>query len=318
MIVTLTPNPSLDRTLGVDRLRHGVVQRASSVAVEPSGKGVNVSRALACNGIGTRAVLPAGGHDGARLLDLLEREGVEHAAVETTGDVRVNVSIVDADGTVTKVNEPGAPLTVAEVAALVDAVVRQAGDAAWVVGSGSLPPGVPEDFYARVCAGVRAAGARFALDTSGVALRCALAAGPDLVKPNLPELAELVGESPASIEEAVAAAEQVRHRTGDPVLVTLGADGALLVDGGEPLHARAPVTRVVSSVGAGDSLLAGYLAAEAGRVDRLREAVAWASAAVRVRGSIGDPITGADRRAVEVREAAVSRDLRLTPDRAAS
>ena len=303
MIVTVTPNPSLDRTLEVPDLVVGGVNRAVDRHVEPSGKGVNVTRALTINGMDSVAVLPSGGLEGEQLLRLLEAEGVAYVAVPISEPVRVNITVTTASGTATKINEPGPAVTDDEVAALVDAVLRTSRLGDWVVASGSLPRGVPPDFYADLGSRLRAQGRRFALDTSGEALRHGLAGRPEVIKPNLEELAEVAGRPLRTLGDVVAAAEDARRTTGGAVLVSLGAAGAVLVDGGTPLHAEARASEVRSAVGAGDNALAGFLAAASVGRDReatVREAVAWGSVAVRAPGSLASPVTDADRRSVRV------------------
>ena len=305
MIVTVTPNPSVDWTLEVPVLTRGAVHRSSGARQEPSGKGVNVSRALTVNAVPTRAVVPVGGTEGAELLALLRDEGVEVVAVPISGRVRVNISLTEPDGVVTKINAAGPALSTDEVTGVLAAASTAGGGAiAWVLGSGSLPPGAPPDFYARLGATVRASGARFALDSSGAALLAGLSAQPDLVKPNAEELAAAVGRSLATWGEVVRAAEELRVRGARAVVVSLGPDGALLVDADGVLHARAVVAAPVSTVGAGDALVAGYLAGlgrhGTDRVAVLREAVAWGSASVATPGSHVPVITDAHRRAVEL------------------
>ncbi|MFC1401152.1 MULTISPECIES: 1-phosphofructokinase family hexose kinase [Streptacidiphilus] len=286
MIVTLTPNPSLDRTLEVPDLHRGVVLRATARRTDPGGKGVNVSRALAANGRKTVAVLPCGGIVGSRLAELLAPQGVEVLAVPVLGEIRVNISVVEPDGTVTKINEPGPVLTPQELDALAEAAVRAGQGAAWVALSGSLPPGAPDDLYARLITRIREAGGPLiAVDSSGVPLVAALAAGPDLVKPNRAELAEASGLPVTTLGEAVTAALALRDRGARTVLASLGADGALLVDGSGAVHGRARVAEPRSAVGAGDALLAGYLSAGNGGTEALAEAVAWGAAATSLPGS---------------------------------
>ena len=140
MIITLTPNPSVDLTLAVGRLAPGTVHRASSGWSEPSGKGVNVSLALRAHGVGTRAVLPIGGPNGTWLAAMLEQAGIDYVCVPIAGNIRTNVSIVEPGGKVTKVNAPGPPLSAAEIEALLDATLTAASQARWLVGTGSLPP----------------------------------------------------------------------------------------------------------------------------------------------------------------------------------
>jgi 1-phosphofructokinase len=167
MIVTLTPNPSVDLTLAVDRLAPGTVHRASSGWSEPSGKGVNVSLALRAHGVGTRAVLPVGGPNGTWLAAMLEQAGIDHVCVPIAGNIRANVSIVEPDGKVTKVNAPGPALSAAEIEALIDATLKAASQARWLVGTGSLPPGVRPDLYDRLVRRAHEAGLLVAIDSSG-------------------------------------------------------------------------------------------------------------------------------------------------------
>jgi 1-phosphofructokinase len=285
MILAVTPNPSLDRTLEIDELVRGEVLRASRAWVEPSGKGVNVARALAANGVRTTALLPCGGAEGAELARLLEDEGIDFEVVPIGSAVRSNISIVEPDGTVTKVNASGPELTADEVTALLDRAVVRAGSAAWVVASGSLPGGVGDDFYGELTDRLSGGSTRVAIDTSGVPLASALASGPDLVTPNLDELREVAGAPITTIGEAAEAAETMRTRGARGVLVSLGADGALLVNSHGVIHGEAPVDRVTSAVGAGDALLAGFLAAGGAGATALAEALAWAAAACRLPGS---------------------------------
>jgi 1-phosphofructokinase len=285
MIVTLTLNPSLDRTLEVDTLRRGEVLRAASVHLDPGGKGVNVARALLANGVGSRAVIPCGGAEGEQLVLLLAEESVHTIAVPIASRTRSNVTLVEADGAVTKVNEPGAPLTAAEFDAVAAAVLGCAGTADWVVMCGSLPPDVPVDVYAGLIAQFAAAGIRVAVDTSGPALLTAVAAGPDLVKPNRDELAEAVGAPLTELGDVIEAAQALRERGAGAVLASLGADGALLVDDDGVLLAQGTQIEPRSTVGAGDALLAGFLCGGARGEKALIEAVAWGGAAVGLPGS---------------------------------
>lgn len=280
MIVTVTPNPSLDRTLQVDELRPGHVHRAVTARTDPGGKGVNVARALAAHQIPVHAVVPMGGTAGQQLADLLVDIGVRVVPVPVNGNTRTNVTIVDDTGTVTKVNESGAqlgPAALAELRHRVEAAV-QPGD--WVALSGSLPPGAPDDLYADLVLTIHNVGARVAVDTSGVPLVAALDACPDLVKPNRHELEELVGHRLLDVAAVVDAAGELLDGGVGIVLASLGAEGAILVDEEGAWHAVAQPVAVLSDVGAGDASLAGYLAADGGGSEALRRAVAWGTAAV--------------------------------------
>lgn len=283
--LTVTPNPSLDRTMEIEELVRGAVVRATGVRVDAGGKGVNVARALAANGHQVRAALPVGGADGDHLARLTDDLGLRTLPVPISSAVRSNVSVVEPDGTVTKLNAPGPRLTEGDVDALRKTVVAEVGEADWVVASGSLPPGMPDDFYAQLVTEVHAAGRKIAVDTSGPPLAVAIGSGPDVCKPNDEELAEIVGRPLSTFGEIVAAAQELRSDGARAVLVSLGADGALLVDDTGAYHAESPPVVPLSNVGAGDSTLSGFLAAGGEGPDALRAAVAWGAAAVQLPGS---------------------------------
>jgi 1-phosphofructokinase len=302
MIVTVTPNPSVDLTLEIPTLVRGAVHRMTGQHQEPSGKGVNVTRALTNNDVASLAVLVIGGPEGTELELLLQAEGIAYVTVRIADSVRVNISLTEADGTATKINAIGPMLGDEETRELLTAAAAASEGADWVLGSGSLPRGVNVDFYAHLGTAVRAGRARFALDSSGPALVAGLAARPEVIKPNLEELSEAVGRPLVTVGDAVAAARGLMTLGAQSVVVSLGRDGALLVDSLGVMHASASVTNPKSTVGAGDALLAGYLAGclshEGDRAGALREAVAWGSAAVRVEGSHVPVITDDDRAAV--------------------
>lgn len=300
MIVTVTANPSIDRTVTLaGELTRGGVHRVTSVRSEPGGKGVNVARALTLAGVDTIAVLPAGAGD--PILAGLVDQGVSFDAVPVVHPVRTNLAITEDDGTTTKINEPGAALEPAEAGALAAAVLERARPGHWVVLSGSLPPGLADTWYSEMTAALRAHGCKVAVDTSDAPL-AALAAGlrraaPDLVKPNAEELAGLAGVSAESLETplargdagpVVAAARHLVDAGVGAVLATLGAAGAVLVDATGAWLATPPPVAARSTVGAGDSSLAGYVRAEAAGATppaRLQMAVAYGSAAAALPGS---------------------------------
>jgi 1-phosphofructokinase len=343
MILTLTANPSLDRTieLGGPVLR-GQVQRAVWAGQQPGGKGVNVSRAVASAGRQTRAVLPGDGDD--PVLTGLDAIGLAHDSIPTGAPIRSNITVTEPDGTTTKINEPGTALTPARQAEVIDLVAGLASDADWVVLAGSLPPGVEDDFYARAIAAVRQLPQppSIAVDASGAPLAEALRQSPDLIKPNAEELAELLAAA-GLLEEAgllddpdlgpdadadadlagsaqkVGRLQATRLRTGQvrdiadrlesspeltaqatrtllnsagarprSILATLGAGGAVLVVPDGSWHGQHPPVEVVSTVGAGDSTLAGYLLARTDGDEphvALARAVAYGAAAASLRGT---------------------------------
>ncbi|MGV9673220.1 1-phosphofructokinase family hexose kinase [Gordonia sp. NPDC003504] len=296
MILTVTANPSLDRTLEIAApLERGEVQRAVAVRAEPGGKGVNVSRVVAEAGIDTIAVLPA--RAGDPLLSALDAVGLRHETVAVDGEVRSNITIAEADGTTTKINASGQPLDDRHRAALTDLVLARAAGATWVALCGSLPPGVEDSWYRELADQLIARGCRVAIDTSGEPLRAAVTGHVDLIKPNETELAEVCGADPTVLRRAaaagdldpiIAASAELAGHTGGAVLTTLGAAGAVLTTTSGSWFATPPPIVPRSTVGAGDSSLAGYLIAEARGADepeRLRSAVAYGAAAAALAGT---------------------------------
>lgn len=304
MIVTLTPNPSLDRALDVDRLVRGDVLRAARAHVHPGGKGINVTRALVRHGARSLAVLPAGGPDGALLADLLAAQGVPALTVAIDGDTRSNITIAEPDGTTTKVNAPGPVLSAAEVDALLAALDSQlASGPRALVAAGSLPLGAGDDLFVRVAELAAARGVPFALDTSGPPLEVAARSGGlDLLKPNDDELADLVGRDLVTVGDVVDAARELVAAGTRSVLVSLGAHGALLVTAADTWWAGGPPLVPLSTVGAGDMTLAGFLSAEGHPADRLRTAIAWGRAAVRMPGTAVPEPSDVDLAPVRVQE----------------
>jgi 1-phosphofructokinase len=314
MIVTFTANPSLDRTVALPGpLERGEVQRAVSVSQESGGKGVNVSRALVASGLESIAVLP--GADSDPVLAGLRESGVPFVSLPIDEPLRTNVALTEPGGVTTKINEPGPVLDADQQEALIKLLLESSRGASWVVLAGSLPPGFPADFYATVSSRIRAAGngsaPHIAVDSSGAPLAAAMSGDgsgaegtitgsgkPDLLKPNAEELAELAaaaGFATATADELeadpVAAAEAavnvVRSGVG-AVLATLGSKGAVLVTADGAWLATHPPVAAVSTVGAGDSALAGYLLAHgqgAAPADCLRQAVAHGAAAASLPGS---------------------------------
>ena len=289
MIVTLTPNPSVDRTVFVDDVVLGSVNRSRRSRSEPSGKGVNVALALHAHKVPVRAVVTAGGYVGAQLQQMLDAAGLDTVVVPIAGEIRSNISLTQPNGSVTKVNEAGPQLDPDEADRLLAAVRSHIRGASWLVCAGSLPAGVPVDWYREVIEMAHSNGVPVAVDTSGDALAESLSAAPDLVKPNVDELAELTGRVPQTLGDVVDAAQEVRRRGARAVLASLGGDGAILVDATGALWGHAPVDTVVSTVGAGDAMLAGYLSCPHGGGEALATALQWGAAAVQNEGTLFSP-----------------------------
>lgn len=266
MILTLTANPSTDRTIGLEgALVRGGVHRTLTVDDQAGGKGVNISRAAVAAGLDTVAVLPV--PEQSVFAEEVRRGGVGVRTCAAGTEVRVNLTLTEPDGTTTKLNSPGPQATPGLLAELAAAVRELAAEADWVVLAGSLPPGAPEGWYAELAASLRGGPARVAVDTSDAPLAALVAglpaAAPDLMKPNADELASFTGTAAADLEAdpaaAAHAARSLVERGVGAVLATLGAHGAVLVTGDGAWHADPPPTTVVSTVGAGDSSLFGYL-----------------------------------------------------------
>ena len=296
MIITLTPNPSLDRTIELSGpLARGEVQRAGSSHEEPGGKGVNIVRALEASDILSLAILP--GDELDPVLVALRAARVPHLGMPIGATIRSNIALTEIDGTTTKVNVPGPVLSAAQQGDLIELVLEKAEGASWLVLAGSLPPGVPVDFYADITRELRsrygANAPRVAVDSSGAPLAAAVTAGPDLIKPNAEELAELTGiPDPDSLEGdpvlVARAAERLVAAGVGAVLATLGSKGAVLVTADGAWLAQTPPMVARSTVGAGDSSLAGYLLSSiAGdsAPDSLRQAAAHGAAAASLPGS---------------------------------
>ncbi|EYT57251.1 1-phosphofructokinase [Dietzia sp. UCD-THP] len=307
MIVTLTMNPSVDRSAVLaTALTLGAVNRIADSHDSPGGKGINVARVLAAGGTEATAVFPAPAHD--PFVAMCAAAGVPAAVVPAEGPVRVNLTLADPDGTTTKINAPGPVATPEMLDRVRSDVAALAAKATWVVLSGSLPGGVSAGFYADLVAELRGTGARLAVDTSDAPLAALAArfpsAAPDLVKPNGEELGQLAGVDGVELERRAAdgdlapvveTARTLRASGVGTVLVTLGGAGAVLVGGGddddadgEAWFATTPPVRVRSTVGAGDSALAGYLLADARGLppaERLAWAVSHGSVAASLAGT---------------------------------
>jgi len=299
-VVTLTANPSFDRTVALPGpLERGAVVRVEAMTSQAGGKGVNISRAAVAAGLATVAVLPALPDD--PFVRELEAAGIDCRTARPAGPIRANLTLTEPDGTTTKLNGPGAAVDAEHLADLADTLVRAAAGGSWTVLAGSLPPGAPAAFYADLVERLQGV-SRVAVDTSEWALAALVdrlrESAPDLLKPNAEELASVTGTDATQLETepevAAKAARTLVDRGVGAVLATLGGRGAVLVDTDGAWHAPAPPTTVVSTVGAGDCTLFGYLLAEhrgLPAADRLALAVAYGSAAA---GLPGTTIPGPD------------------------
>ena len=213
------------------------------------------------------------------MASVLSEAGLEHVIVDTGRDVRTNITLI-SPGSSTKLNDRGTALSEEQTRRLRNAIIGASVDASVVLICGSLPAGAPATFVRNMVRTLKASGVDVVVDVSGEALELALAARPDLIKPNVHELAELTGRRLGTLGEVANAAEEARERGAGAVLASLGADGALLVDDAGVLYARATDIPFVNTVGAGDALLAGFFGGGHTREERLATAMLWAASAV--------------------------------------
>ncbi len=283
--VTLTPNPAIDISTAVDEVLPIRKLRCEAARRDPGGGGINVARVVRRLGGEVSAIYPAGGNSGGLLRRLVEREGVRSLAISVAEETREDFTVLEASsGKQYRFVLPGAELSESEWKACLTGLEDMQDMPAYVVGSGSLPPGVPEDFYARVAQIAKSRGSRAVVDTSGKALSKVMDEGVFLIKPNLRELQELLNARLPHRSARVSACRKLIDRgSAENIVLSLGADGAILVTPEEAYSARSPELEVVSSVGAGDSFLGGMIWRLAGGgdvADAFRYGVAAGSAAV--------------------------------------
>lgn len=258
-IVTLTLNPALDKSTSVPNFVPEQKLRCEPMQMDAGGGGINVSKGIAKLGGSSTAVFPVGGHNGELLKALAEKAGVITHVINTAAETRENIAVTEAKTNIQyRFTLPGAPMTLKEAEACMEAVWSLKPDI--LVASGSLPAGLPETYYEKVAAKAKKAGIRFILDTSGKPLQTAADQGLFLLKPNLAELSALADVDNLEMNQVDdAALSIIKEGKCEVVVVSLGAQGALLVtkDGFE--HIPAPMVQKKSTVGAGDSMVAGMV-----------------------------------------------------------
>ena len=275
--LTITPNPALDLVTTTARVEPTHKLRCGSLQRYPGGGGINVARVLHRLGHAVQAWHLSGGLAGAQLAQLLAAEALPERCLPIAGETRENLSVVEqGTGQEYRFVMPGPHLATAEWQACLDAVAQQATPARWIVASGSLPPGVPDDFYARLARIARLQGSRMALDSSGPALAAALEEGVYLVKPSLREMRELTGQPLADAAHWNAAAQALVHQhKAQVVALSVGAQGAVLATPDGVWQAPAlPVQATKGTTGAGDCFLAALVSA-LDRKDPAPTALRW-------------------------------------------
>ena len=284
-IVTITINPAVDIFVNVARVEPTRKLRCSAPKRDPGGGGINVARVAHRLGSNVAAIYPMGGVIGKLLHRLVEREGIDSLVTPSHVETRENFTAYEeSTGAQYRFVLPGSALHRAEWEACLDQLSSLPEKPRYVVASGSVPPGVPEDFFAQVVRRAKALGAKTVVDTSGPALKAALDEGVTLIKPNLVELTELIGAPLDSEEARIDACRQlIAEGRAEIVALTLGEDGALLATARQAWRAPPMQIEMVSAVGAGDSFVGGMVTAlAAGETleQAFRMAMAAASAAV--------------------------------------
>ena len=289
-IVTFTINPAVDISTSVALVRPAHKLRCAAPRRDPGGGGINVARVVTRFGAEVLAVFTVGGPIGEHLKELVAREGIRSLTIPIRADTREDLAVVESEtGQQYRFVLPGPALAETEWRACLDALASPDIKPRFLVASGSLPPGVPDDFYAKLATTMRANGAKVIVDTSGLPLQRALEAGVYLIKPNLREMRELLGVSMDREHDCIAACRRlVKECRAEVVALTLGHYGAILVTRDVALRADPVPIKPVSTVGAGDSFLGALvarLAAGCDMEDAFRHAVAAGSAALLAHGT---------------------------------
>lgn len=290
MILTLTMNPAIDKSTSVDALIPEKKLRCANVVTEAGGGGINVSKAIRKLGGDSIAFFPSGGNNGKLLEKYLQELDINFKTIPFDGETRESFSVnEEKTGSQFRFVLPGEPLNEEQVAGSLDFVRNMAPHPEFVVASGSLPPGVPDNFFQNLAVICHERGSKLIIDTSGIPLKLAVNEGVYLLKPNLNELATLADKSSLELHEVDdAALDLIRAGRCEVMIVSLGASGALLVtpDGYE--HFPAPSVKKQTTVGAGDSMVGGMafkLSQGADLRDVVRFGIACGTAATMNKGT---------------------------------
>ena len=289
MIVTVTMNPAIDKTVEIERLRHGGLNRIQKVEYDAGGKGINVSKTIRELGGKSVAMGFLAGNSGKTIANVLGEKGIENDFVWVEGETRTNTKVYEKDGTLTELNEPGPAVTEAAVEKLLEKLEEYAGKDTLFVLSGSIPDGVPKDIYARITRRVHEKGSRVLVDADGELFRIALEARPDMIKPNRVELEELFGlAADACDEELWKAARSLQNQGIETIAVSMGKEGAMFFIGEYQAKCPALSVKIHSTVGAGDAMVAALAYAweqKTGKEEMVRMCMAVSAGAVMTVGT---------------------------------
>lgn len=306
-VCTVTLNPAIDLTAGMRGFRPGRVNRIAWDRADPGGKGVNVASFLADFGLGVTAAGLMGTENARAFTDLFAAKAIIDRFVGLAGRTRTNVKLIDeaaaGEDAVTDLNFPGPTATPASLEQLSAVLGEVAADHEIFVLSGSVPAGADEDIYARMTTRLKQRGRKVVLDASGGPLKRGVEARPALIKPNIHELRDLVGKVGDDPAEVAAAARDLIDRGIGAVVVSMGGQGAVLVEPDEAVHAAPLRVDVVSTVGAGDAMVAGLvlgMVRDLSLADRARLATAFSAAALTTLGPRLPPPAEVEARMAEV------------------
>ena len=257
MIVTVTMNPAIDKTIEIDRLNRGNLNRIEKIEYDAGGKGINVSKTIHELGGESIATGFLGGNAGRVIEEILDSRGIKHDFVWVDGETRTNTKVCEQDGTVTELNEKGPEVTPEQLTNLLEKLDDLADDNVLFILAGSIPGNMEKDIYARIIERVHKKGAKVLLDADGELFRKGLEQKPDMIKPNQWEIEELQGFSHGvSDKKLINVAEKMQTEGIDTVVISLGKNGALFVCGSYVAKGMPLKVDVHSTVGAGDAMVA--------------------------------------------------------------
>ncbi len=257
MIVTVTMNPAIDKTVDIDRLQHGGLNRIQKVEYDAGGKGINVSKTIQELGGTSVATGFLGGNAGRTIESVLNEKGIQNDFITVDGETRTNTKVFEQTGEVTELNEPGPMISDGQIGQLMEKLEGYANAQTLFILAGSIPNGVDKGIYGEITRRVHAHGAKVLLDADGELFRNALDAGPDMIKPNRVELEEYAGfDYRASVEELLETAKSLKGKGIGTVAVSMGKSGAMFVRDGYEVKCPALTVRAHSTVGAGDAMVA--------------------------------------------------------------
>lgn len=257
MIVTVTMNPAIDKTVEIDKLQPGGLNRIQKVEYDAGGKGINVSKTIRELGGTSIAAGFLGGNAGRTIETVLNEKGIQNDFIWVDGETRTNTKVFEKNGEVTELNEPGPQISEEQISQLIKKLEGYADAQTLFIFAGSIPNGVDKGIYGKMIQKVHAHGAKVLLDADGELFRQALDAGPDIIKPNRVELEEYAGfDYRASIEELLQTAKSLKSKGIETVAVSMGKGGAMFVRDGYEVKCPALSVKAHSTVGAGDAMVA--------------------------------------------------------------